>query len=239
MRRAWVMIAVSTLVALGGCGRKSYEERLGKTLEKLDYDRRLKKNLMEPPKGEKKFTDLAIYVRAPKEEALTKAGQLPVAEGQFDLDASFNDAKDNSTMHLLARVKQAKKAATKGAPPVAAPPPRGDFAPEVLRVLSDVFGSPEALQGTPKFSDESRRGGNRFKRLIFNANDKEVKLYTYKQGAHEVALIFVYDPKQKGLMASKIEYCLDSFATGEKAARLYSGGATEEDAEGGGSPVPL
>ena len=235
MRRVWVVIASAALVLGVGCGRKSYEERLGKTLEKLDYDRRLKKNLMEPP-TEKKFIDNAIYVRAPKEEGLAKTGQLPVGEGQFDLDASFND-KTESTLHVLARVKKAKKAQTKGAPPVAAPPPRGEFVGEVLGILSSVFGSPEVLQ-TPKFSDESRRGGNRFKRLIFTAGDKEVKLYTYKQGNHEVALVFVYDAKIKGPISSKIEYCLDSFATADKAVRLYSGGAADEEADSGPA-VPL
>ncbi len=58
-----------------------------------------------------------------------------------------------------------------------------------------------------------------------------MKLYIYKQGNHEVALIFVYDPKLKGPISSKIEYCLDSFATGERATRLYSGGTAEEEVE--------
>jgi hypothetical protein len=239
MRRVWVVIAMAAVVALGGvgCGRKSYEERLAKTLEKLEYDRRLKKNVMDPPKDEKRFLDLAIYVRAPKEEAITKAGQLPVSEGIFDLDASFNDAKDGSTMHILARVKQQKTQATKGAPAVAAPPPRAEFVGEVLRILNEVFNSPESLQ-TPKFTEEVRpRSGNRFKRLIFTANDKEVKLFTYKEKNHEVALIFVYDTKLKGLMANKIEFSLDSFAIGDKATRLYRGGSPEEEEPG--APVPL
>ena len=230
MRRVLVVITSALLVAGVGCGRKSYEERLDKTLAKLDYDRRLKKNLMEPP-NEKKFQDLTIYIRAPKEEALAKTGQLPVSEGQFDLDASFND-KTESSLHVLARVKLPKKAPAKGAPPAPALPPRGEFVGEVLGVLSNLYNSPEALQ-TPKFSDESRKGGNRFRRLQFVANDKEVKLYTYKQDGHEVALIFIYDPKIKGLISSKIEYCLDSFATGEKAKRLYSGGAADEEPDSG------
>jgi hypothetical protein len=235
MRRVWVVIASAVLVAGVGCGKDSYEKRLSKTLEKLDYDRRLKRNLMEPP-TEKKFQDLAIYVRAPKEEVLAKTGQLPVSEGQFDLDASFND-KTEATLHVLARVKLPKKPQTKGAPPAPTPPPRGEFVGEVLGILSSVFGSPEVLQA-PKYSEESRKGGNRFKRLIFPATDKEVKLYIYKQGNHDVALIFVYDTKLKGPISAKIEYCLDSFATGEKAARLYSGGAADEEADSG-PPVPL
>ena len=233
MRRVWLMIATATLVAFVGCGKKSYEERLAKTLEKLDYDRRLKKNLNEAPASEKKFTDLGIYVRPPKDELLAKTGQLPVTEGQFDLDASFNDTKDNTALHILARVKMPKKPPTKGATPAPATPPRGAFDAEVISVLAGVFGSPDALQA-PKFNAEkTSKMGNSFKRLIFTTNekDKEVKLYIYKQDAHDVALIFVYpsDPKAKGLMSSKIEYCLDSFATGEKAKRLYAGGAAEEE----------
>ena len=64
-----------------------------------------------------------------------------------------------------------------------------------------------------------------------------MKLYIYKQGNHEVALIFAYDPKQKGPISSKIEYCLDTFATGDKANRLYSGGADEESE--GTAPGPV
>lgn len=235
MRRVWVVIASAALVAGFGCGKKSYEERLGKTIEKLDYDRRLKKNVMEAA-NEKKFTDLAIYVRAPKDEALTKTGQLPVGEGQFDLDASFVD-KTEAALHVLARVKQPKKPQAKGAPPAPVLPPRGEFVGEVLGILSSVFGAPEALQ-TPKFSEESRKGGNRFKRLIFKAGDKEVKLYTLKDGNYEVALVFAYDEKIKNPISAKIEYTLDSFAIGEQAKRLFAGGSADEETDSG-PPVPL
>jgi hypothetical protein len=234
MRRVWVVMVSTVLATVIGCGKKSYEERLSKNLEDMAYKQRLKKNLMEPP-AEKKFQDLAIFVRAPKEEALAKTGQLPVAEGQFDLDASFND-KSEAFLHVLARVKQQKKAQAKGAPPAAPPPQRGEFVSDVLGVLANQFGSPEGLQ-TPKFGEEVKRG-NHFKRLIFTAADKEVKLYTYKQDNHEVALIFVYDPKLRGPLSSKIDLCLESFATGAKATRLFSGGAPEEEADGG-PPVPL
>ncbi len=108
MRRVWVVIASALLVAVVGCGRKSYEDRLGATLRKLEYDRPLKTNLMDPP-AEKKFQELQIYVRAPKDQALSKTGQLPVAEGQFDLDATFSE-KTDANLHILARVKMPKKA---------------------------------------------------------------------------------------------------------------------------------
>jgi hypothetical protein len=129
-----------------------------------------------------------------------------------------------------------KKAAAKGAPPPPPPPQRGEFVGDVLGVLASVFGSAEGLQ-TPKFSDEIKKG-NRFRRLIFTANDKEVKLYTYKQDTTEVALIFIYAPSLRGTLSSKIDLCLETFATGAKANRLYTGGAPEEEADSG-PPVPL
>ncbi|WP_435005286.1 hypothetical protein P12x_003181 [Tundrisphaera lichenicola] len=235
MRGVWVFITLLGLVAVPGCGREGYEKRQAKTLNQLEYTRRLQKNLMEAP-NEKKFTDLAIYIRPPKEQALAKTGQLPVGEGQFDLDASFND-KTESVLHVLARVKRPKKPPTKGEAPPPPPAARGEFVADVLGVLTSVFGSPEGLQ-TPKFSEESKKG-NRFRRLIFTADNKEVKVYTYKLDNSEVALIFVYDPALRGALSSKIDLCLESFATGAKATRLYNGGdAAEEDAEAG-APVPL
>jgi len=201
----------------------------------LEYDRRVKKNLM-PASDDKRFKDLALWIQPPKEEVIAKTGQLPVAEGQFDLDASFND-KSDAALHVLARVKLPKKAATKGAAPAPPPVARGEFGRDVLGVLAGVFGSAEGLDN-PKFADESKRG-NRFKRLIFNANEKEVKVYTYKQDAHEVALIFVYDPKLRASLASKVDLCLETFAAGAKATRLQNGGAEEEADGGGGAPVPL
>ena len=151
---------------------------------------------------------------------------MPVAEGQYELDASFAD-KGDAVLHLLARVKLPKKATPKGAPP---PPPtsqRGDFTRDVLAVLGSVYGSVEGL-ANPKFVDESKRG-NRFKRLVVTANDKELKLYTYKQDNYEAALIFVYDPKLKGPLSSKIDLCLETFATGVRADRSSRGGEPDEE----------
>jgi hypothetical protein len=237
MRRVWMVMAMAMLVvaAVPGCGRKSYEDRLNARIAELEYERRVSKNLMPAP-GEKKFQDLGIYLRPPKEQALAKTVQLPVTEGQFDLEASFNDTKADSVLHVLARVKMPKKAPAKGAPPPPPPPQRGEFVGDVLGTLSTVFGSPEGLQ-TPKFSDEVKKR-NRFKRLIFPANDKEVKLYTYKEGNAEVALIFIYAPSLRNALSSKIDLCLETFATGARATRLYSGGAPEEEAESGPT-VPL
>ncbi len=237
MRRVWLVIASASLVAttLFGCGRENYEKRLSNTLTKLEYERRVKKNLM-PAANEKKFTDLAIYLQTPKDEAQAKAGQLPVGEGQFDLDASFLDPKADAVLHVLARVKQPKKPPTKGAAPAPALPPRGDFNAEVINTLATQFGASDNLAIT-KFKEETKRG-NRFKRLMFNANDKDVEVWSLKQDNHEVALIFVYDPKLKAALSSKVQLTLETFAVGPKATRNFSGGAAEEEADAG-APIPL
>jgi hypothetical protein len=230
MRRVWLVIALAGLMTAIGCGKENYNKRMAKTLEKMEKDKRIKKNLMEAA-NDKKFTDLAIYVRPPKDEAYAKAGQLPVGEGQFDLDASFNDKVDAS-LHVLARVKKPKKTPAKGAPPAAVPATaRGAFDADVLSVLSNVFGSPDALL-TPKFTQDVK-AGTPFKRLIFPYNDKEVKVYFYKQDAYEVALIFVYGTSLKGPLSSKIELCLEAFATGQKATKLFQGGNVDEESESG------
>ncbi len=234
MRRVWLMILSASLITAIGCGKKHYEERMTKTLDKMKYDQRLKKNLMDAP-TEKKFTDLDIYVRPPKDEVYAKTGQLPVGEGQFDLDASFNE-KTDASLHVLARVKRPKKATpTKGAPPPPPPTARGAFDADVLTVLASVFGSPDALL-TPKFVEEVKKG-NRFKRLIFATGDNEVKVYLYKQDIYEVALVFVYNNKLKNPISSKIDLCLESFAAGAKAKLLFQGGNTEEDSAGAGTPA--
>jgi len=235
MRRWCLLVVSSSLVITVGCGQESYTKRLDATLARLERERRIAKNLMPAP-TDKKFQELSIYLRAPKDEAQTKTGQLPVGEGQFDLDASFVDKAD-AKLHVLARVKLPKKPQAKGVPPAPAPVARGDFPRDVLAILTGEFGSVEGLT-TPKFVDENKRG-NRFKRLVVTANEKEVKLYTFKQDNYDVALVFVYDPKLRGVLSTKIDLSLETFATGPKAARNYSGSEPEEEDASGGVAVPL
>ena len=234
MRRWCLLILSTTLVTALGCGQESYNKRLAATLERLERERRIEKNLMPAP-SDKKFQELSIYLRPPKDEAQTKTGQLPVGEGQFELDSSFVD-KAGPELHLLARVKLPKKPPTKGAPPPPPVVPRGEFARDVLAVLASVYGPVEGFT-TPKFVEESKRG-NRFKRLVVTANEKEVKVYTYKQDNYDVALVFVYDPKLRGALSSKIDLCLESFASGPKASRYYSGSEPDDDASGS-AVVPM
>ena len=241
MRRCALLVLSSTMLLAGCFGRDSYEKRMEHRLEEIRYKRRLDSNLMARP-NDKKFEDLAIHVRPPKDEDLTRTSQLPVPEGQYELDASFVD-KAGPALHLLARVKLPKKAPAKGAPAPPPPTQRGEFTRDVLAILTGFYPQVEGLM-TPKFVDESKKG-NRFKRLVTTVNDKgvdkELKLYTYKDGNYEAALIFVYDSKQRGTLGPKIDLCLETFATGPRATRIFGGGqADDEDAAGGGGTnVPM
>ena len=241
MRRCALLVLSTTMLMAGCFGRDSYEKRMTDRLDKLRYERRIKANLMARP-ADKKFEDLAIAIQPPKDEELTRTSQLPVAEGQYELDASFVD-KAGPVLHLLARVKLPKKAPVKGAPAPPPPTQRGEFTRDVLAVLTGVYPQVEGLM-TPKFVDE-KKGNNRFKRLVTTVSDRggerELKLYTYKEGNHEAALVFVYDPKLRGTLGTKIDLCLETFAAGARATRVFGGGQAddEEAAGGGGTNVPM
>ena len=244
MRRSGVLLACALLITVVGCaGRASYEKRMESTISYLKYRKRLDANLMPPP-TDKKFTDLAIYVRPPKEEAEAKAFQLRAPEGAYDLEASFND-KAESALHILARVKLPKKPAAKGAPAPPATPAaaRGDFAGDVVLVLGEVFGPSDTLQ-VSKFKEETKTSiegapKNQFKRLIFTSGNKEVAVYLYKKEIHDVALIFVYDVKARQAISSKIDLCLGSFAVGPRATNAYNGGSNVEENADEAAPIAL
>ena len=55
-----------------------------------------------------------------------------------------------------------------------------------------------------------------------------MKLYLFKEEPREVAIIFVYNDKAKGTLASKIDLALESFAVGDKAGRLFRGEKGDE-----------
>ena len=78
MRQVLVTLATATLLAGaaltgGGCGSKSYEERLSKTLENMRYQARLKANLMDPlQEGEWEVRGAGDLRPAPEESDLVE-----------------------------------------------------------------------------------------------------------------------------------------------------------------------
>lgn len=234
MRGVLVSLATAALLsgaALtgGGCGSKSYEERLSKTLENKRYQARLKANLMDPlKKGNGKFEELAIYVRPPKNMTWSKEFLLTVVEPvKFDLAESFLDSPKQSRLHVLARVRKPatpKKKAT-------APVNQGEFIADVLALLNGVSGSSLDIARFKEFDKK----GNKFKEQVLKANDKTIRvdLFGGKNDPYQVALLFEYPEAERQALVSKIELCLESFAVGRNARRAYAGTVGEEDGEAG------
>jgi hypothetical protein len=236
MRRVLAMLATATLLVVVGCGTKSYEVRLDKTLADMKYRDRLDRNLAAAP-TKPKFEELQIYVRPPLKLQQTKAFMLGAPEpGQFDLEASFDEPPKQS-MHILARVKQ-KKAASK-TKKAEVPTNRGEFNRDVLAILNSAYTPPPELT-IEQFKEEKQKS-NTFKKRVFQGNNKYVQVYLYgpKGGDHEVALVFEFPASEQAALISKIGLCLESFATGQKARRAFAGTGTEEEgsvaAPGGGT----
>ena len=243
MRRGLAIVVTAATVAVlaAGCGGKRYEVRLDKTLEEMRYRKRLDDNLTPPAKG--KLETNLIYVRPPKGlEGPTKVFQLTELEpGKFDVSESFFE-KDKQNLHVLARIKRPKAAASKKGPaqPEPAKAARGEFNADVVAVLNSVYGVEIDLA---KAKEESKRT-NRFKRLTFEGNGKNVQLFLLgsKTSPYEVALVFEYPKSEQSSLISKIDLCLGSFAVGEKARRFFEGVVTEEEGTEPGAatgPAPM
>lgn len=232
MRRALAMLATTALLLAAGCGGRSYEVRLEKTLEDMRYRKRLDDNLMPAPtKG--KLEQLSIYVRPPKNMAPSKEFLLSVLEpGKFDDAESFSDK--SSLMHILARVKLPKAPSKKGAPE---PPKasRGDFNQDVVALLNGVYN----VEIDAAKAKEEKKKNNSFKHLAFEANGKNVQVYLSggKNATYETALIFEYPKSEQAALVSKIDLCLGSFATGDRARRYFSGSLGEEESAEAPAPV--
>ncbi len=56
-------------------------------------------------------------------------------------------------------------------------------------------------------------------------------LNVVKRVPYQVALIFEFPKSESAALSQKIELCLGSFATGERAKRKYSNGGVEEEGE--------
>src|ERR1035441_1020791 len=127
MKRLIAVLASASFVLATGC--KDYDIRLDKTLEEKRHEKTLNTNLEDAPtKGMLQADD--IFIRPPKGLTIGKAFNLAVVEpGKFDIENSFNDEKNGTSLHVLARIKKPKVApsAKKAAATAEAPTPRGKF----------------------------------------------------------------------------------------------------------------
>jgi hypothetical protein len=236
MRRVLaLLLGTATLLYIAGCGAKSYETRLDETLNDMKYQDRLNRLLLPPL--EKKWHEMSIYLRPPKNLVQSKAWALaPTEPGKFDLEASFNEPSKQD-MHVLVRVKRSKGASKKGAAPNPADTvDRTNFTGDVLAVLNDTYKPAEELVIT-KFKAETKKK-NEYKFQAITANDKNIQIYFYKQEPYDVALVFEYPKSEQASLFSKIGLCLESFAVGERAGRIFAGkNGDEESSEDPGAPV--
>jgi hypothetical protein len=241
MRRVLALAATTALVLAGGCGGKSYEVRLGKTLDAMKYRKKLDE-LTNPAPTKGKLEQHLIFVRPPKGLSTEPAKSFLLTElepGKFDVTDSFLE-KDKQNFHILARVKLPKGPANKkGAQPEPEKAVRGDFVSDVLGVLSAVYNV--ELDPSKAKEETKQPTNNRFKHLTFEAAGKDVQVYFYgsKTGPYEVALIFEYPKSEQNALVRKIDYTLGSFAVGERARRAFTGGVVEEEgAEGAATTAP-
>ncbi len=237
MRRVFAMVATTALLLSTGCGVKVYEERLNRTLEEMKYRKRLDDRLM-PASTKGKMEQLLIYLRPPKTlQGPGKEFQLAVIEpGKFDVTESYYEPEKQS-LHVLARVKRPKGPdSKKAAANPAETATRGEFNADVIAVLNSVYSLDIDLA---KAKEEPKRR-NKFKRLAFEANGKNVEVFLYgsKTSPYEVALVFEYAKAEKAGLASKIDLALGSFAVGETARRMFSGALSDEEAADGGAVAP-
>lgn len=230
-----------------GCGQQSYEARLERTITRMRYQQRLDQFLNPPTKGA--FEEMHIYLRSPKPMQLSPNFGLTDEPGRFDLAATFlaippapaatadeaapaPDPNAVLRLHVLARVKQPKKAKKKGEPPAPQPAtPRGDFITDVRTLLAADTGAGEGVNQAPK---PDKKGSNDFKRIVFNAaNGNSIMVYFYKQGEFDVALVWDVPVAMSKSSLTGRELCLGSFSVGRKADANFAGPI---DDDGTGSP---
>jgi len=231
------LVATTVLVLSGGCGSKSYEFRLDRTLDNMRYRKRLDDNLMPPPaKGIAPFEELGIFIRPPKNLVQSKEFQMTVLEpGQFDLASSFYEEKKQN-LHVLARVKK-PKSAPKKAPTPEDTAVRGEFNQDVVGIVGNVYGVADALE-VGKFKEVTKKA-NKFRYHTFaTGENKNVQVYLYKVDPYEVALIFDYPSSEQANLSSRINLALESFAVGPKAKSRYAGADVSAEDEGTTEGVP-
>jgi hypothetical protein len=240
MRRIVAMFLASGLLVALGCSQ-SYDKRMEKTLDTMIENKRFDDNLQAAVEG--KLKEMNIFVRPPKLMAGAKEFSLfALQDGQFDHTETFTEAAESGakrSLHVIARQKQAKKAAVKGAAPAEPPAPRGPFKTDLVNQLKSVFPDDEKLVDA-KMTDDAHKP-NTYKRLILtsgeDAGKKKVEIYLYNLEAYDVALIFQYDAADEKALSGKIDLCLKAFAVGPRAtAKFNSKSGLEEDLSEGAAP---
>jgi hypothetical protein len=236
MKRLLALLLTAMLLLTFGCGKSIYERKLNDTLDDMKFRQRLDALLIPAP-TDAKFRDFPLFIRPPKDMALSSnfvlVADLPA--GQFDLAASFlSQSKGN--LHVLGRRKTAKKAAPKGGAPPPPEAPKGPFDTDVITLLRGVYGEVPQLQ-TPQYQTETKKG-NQYRRLIFNAsNGNGVRVFLYKRDPYDVALIWDAPAtlERSGSLSSARDLTLQTFAVHRKAQNSFAGGVTSgEGGEAGG-----
>ena len=197
MRRTCETAVTVALLLVAGCGGRSYELRLNRTIEYMKYQKKLDQ-FLGPAPTQGRWSALSIYVRPPKPLTESKEFQLTVVEpGQYDLAASFVEPQKKG-LHVLARKKQPKDAAKKKAPTAADTAVRGDFNGDVITLINSVYGV-ELQKGDKKKQEEKKRD-NTFQHQFFNVPDgtKTVHLFLYKNDPYDVALVFRIPARRTG-----------------------------------------
>ena len=107
MKRVIAVLASASFVLAIGCS--DYDIRLEKTLEERRYEKRLNDNLeAAPTKGTLQGDD--IFVRPPKGLAGPNEtfGLTVVEPGKFDIENSFIDEKNGTSLHVRGSNQEAQ-----------------------------------------------------------------------------------------------------------------------------------
>jgi hypothetical protein len=84
---------------------------------------------------------------------------------------------------------------------------------------------------------EETQGKNKFKRTIFTSglNGDAIRVYFYKEGDHDVALVWDVPQALEKTTATPISLCLQCFSVGRRAGNFFNNGYSDEGMGGGGA----
>ena len=257
MKRLWMVALVSSVAIVGGCGSKSYDDRMLNTLTRKIEEQGMNDNL-EPP-ARSRFEEYSVFVRVPMRLSESDLIWTPTP-GLFERSASFTGSpeaikKSDDTfgptlpplkMHVLVRQKPKKAVAKKGEP---VPPPdpltanRGDdFIGDVRNLMASDYG---ADANGPKKPAEYKGNETTFKNYTFlAANGDTIRAYFTRddKSGTEAAIIFDVPPSlvNERMVTKGVKYTLSSFAMGAAGRRNYNGnapGAATDSGKASGGPA--